>query len=331
MRPLISVGSIFLTILPVILSSAGDSSPEFHKCTRQCRKTCAPSSIPAYLQYLYWDCPSECDYECMHWLSRQLKEEYDTVWKFYGHWPYVRLLGLQEPAAAIFSVGNMIPHMLNIYNNRIVYSKPGTPLGKHLVAYSIVALLAWTASSVFHTRKIDPFISFDYGFAYLFICYGLWISFTRLWWEFRGDRISSIKRTIDVGFSTHVFLQFLGILNGTVHFQDHMKLSIGLSICHSLLWLIFCCFSRSPTKLFCLLCQAWFGAASLLELFDFPPYLGVFDAHALWHAATIPLGFLWFQFWVRDSNYCSECFSAKSRSDLTIKSPPSRWHHAMDN
>jgi hypothetical protein len=41
----------------------------------------------------------------------------------------------------------------------------------------------------------------------------------------------------------------------------------------------------------------WLLLAALLELFDFPPILGIFDAHSLWHAATAPLGIVWYRFW----------------------------------
>jgi len=42
-------------------------------------------------------------------------------------------------------------------------------------------------------------------------------------------------------------------------------------------------------------------AASALELFDFPPWRGVIDAHALWHLATVPIALLWYDFLLEDS------------------------------
>lgn len=41
--------------------------------------------------------------------------------------------------------------------------------------------------------------------------------------------------------------------------------------------------------------------ASALELFDFPPWRRVLDAHALWHAATAPLAVTWYWFLVEDA------------------------------
>src|SRR6267154_5112415 len=42
-------------------------------------------------------------------------------------------------------------------------------------------------------------------------------------------------------------------------------------------------------------------AATTLELFDFPPWARVLDAHALWHLATAPLAVLWYDFLLTDA------------------------------
>jgi post-GPI attachment to proteins factor 3 len=39
-----------------------------------------------------------------------------------------------------------------------------------------------------------------------------------------------------------------------------------------------------------------------LEVFDFPPWGRVIDAHSLWHGCTIPLVYFWYKFLVEDSN-----------------------------
>ena len=42
--------------------------------------------------------------------------------------------------------------------------------------------------------------------------------------------------------------------------------------------------------------QVLVNSLMLLEVLDFPPLLGVLDAHALWHAATAPLAYLFYGF-----------------------------------
>ncbi|CAN0475300.1 unnamed protein product, partial [Phaeothamnion confervicola] len=44
-----------------------------------------------------------------------------------------------------------------------------------------------------------------------------------------------------------------------------------------------------------------FHCAALLEVYDFAPRWGrLVDAHAVWHAATVPLGFWWYRFLALD-------------------------------
>jgi hypothetical protein len=42
-------------------------------------------------------------------------------------------------------------------------------------------------------------------------------------------------------------------------------------------------------------------AATALELFDFPPWGRIIDAHALWHLSTVPIALKWYDFLVEDS------------------------------
>ncbi|KAL9939965.1 hypothetical protein V8E36_000670 [Tilletia maclaganii] len=45
-------------------------------------------------------------------------------------------------------------------------------------------------------------------------------------------------------------------------------------------------------------------AAMSLEIFDFPPLFRTLDAHALWHAATVPLVRMWYDWLIRDAREC---------------------------
>jgi len=42
-------------------------------------------------------------------------------------------------------------------------------------------------------------------------------------------------------------------------------------------------------------------SAATLEIFDFPPWWRVIDAHSLWHLSTVPLIFWWYRFLVEDA------------------------------
>jgi hypothetical protein len=65
-------------------------------------------------------------------------------------------------------------------------------------------------------------------------------------------------------------------------------------------------------KLWTAVCGA--ALASLLEIFDFPPLWGIFDAHAIWHAATLPVAYLWWSFVKDDATYRTEMLVKKNIS-----------------
>lgn len=88
----------------------------------------------------------------------------------------------------------------------------------------------------------------------------------------------------------------------------NMKASVAVGIVHNLLWLAWSFNNLKSTS------HAWkmivvclgLTAASLLEVFDFPPVLGVFDAHSIWHFATIPCVMIYWDFLLIDSQYFLE-------------------------
>ena len=42
-------------------------------------------------------------------------------------------------------------------------------------------------------------------------------------------------------------------------------------------------------------------AATALELLDFPPWMFIIDAHALWHLSTVPITRFWYDFLMEDA------------------------------
>lgn len=45
--------------------------------------------------------------------------------------------------------------------------------------------------------------------------------------------------------------------------------------------------------------------ATLLEVLDFPPIWRALDAHALWHAATVPIARMWYSWLIEDARECT--------------------------
>ena len=112
------------------------------------------------------------------------------------------------------------------------------------------------------------------------------------------------------------------MMNGWISFSSHMAISISIVAITTTLWLYWIIKSLLVTNdlhhrvikgndnhhrmhntyasYICLLCQIWFIAAAGFEIFDFPPFYGLLDAHSIWHAATVPLGYMWYYFWEMD-------------------------------
>eukprot|EP01041_Mallomonas_annulata_P008311 gene8311-17107_t len=123
-------------------------------------------------------------------------------------------------------------------------------------------------------------------------------------WPFK--RIFELQEPASVFFSL-----------GHVEYHEHMSVCITLAILQSITWLIWIFTPTTPStsssstsnstylsyshKYICLFCQISFLLAALLEVLDFPPLFDALDAHSLWHAATIPIGFIWYKFWINDA------------------------------
>nr|PNR45641.1 hypothetical protein PHYPA_015412 [Physcomitrium patens] len=94
----------------------------------------------------------------------------------------------------------------------------------------------------------------------------------------------------------------------------NMIVCVVIGVAQLLIWSTWGFISRHPARF-----KLWgvvFGAAfaMLLEIFDFPPLWGIFDAHAMWHAATLPITYLWWSFIKDDAIFRTEMLVKKSQS-----------------
>ena len=290
--------------------SSGDRNPHFQECRRECEQTqgCRPPNS-ADLASLNWSCRDNCRYECTQ-LQRHRREAAGySPEKFYGHWPFVRVWGMEEPASAVFSVLNAVPHLLHLpFICHWWLGRPLTPRGHYmepwLMLFPLSGVLAWAASYLFHTKKNIWTTPVDYVGAMLLLSYSVWLALRRTW----GPRASPLA--VSALFSAGAVAtgwQALRILRGAVPFDTHLKISIAVAVLQSVVWVLWGIVgiggtgSGSPYRLRCVLLQLWFALAAMFEIFDFPPIYMHFDAHSIWHAATVPLGFAWYRFWHLDS------------------------------
>ena len=330
---------------------------------------------------MLWQCEDECKYICMHEINRMKTTIYNLpVEKYYGHWPYIRVWNVQEPAATFFSLLNILPHLYflifqlsglrrkhstdkqEIEEEESAESKckqlqeaEARSMVSYLGWFPYISINAWIMSAVYHTRKVEFTTHLDLVSALLLVSYATWcalrmllsriVIFSRCRELALPDSASpsawSVAKVVNdwsVGVAFAIYSAFICqrivsmVVFNSVSFESHMILCIALSVAHTLLWGVWIVLgffpshpegaevdtadktnkteSKSPSsqqtlgrgfqsKYLCILCQVYFSVAALsLEVYDFPPVLQHFDAHACWHAATVPLGFLWYVFWM---------------------------------
>jgi hypothetical protein len=152
--------ALLLVNLKLVLCSWGDTSHEYLTCKHKCiTVNCTIASnyldwearqpVTEYL--VGWSCHEDCGYECMWTSTEIIYEKYNKVPQYHGRWPFVRLLGMQEPASVIFSVMNLVAHVYMIkWFMKVV--PPSAPMYGVWILNAVIAVNAWFWSSVFHTR-----------------------------------------------------------------------------------------------------------------------------------------------------------------------------------
>jgi len=103
--PVMTFFVVVAALLSGVEASYGDNSYPFRKCLDVClsHRCQQPSGItqfynvqPLYLRLLGWDCVSECKHDCMWEAVGEFVKNKEPIPQFYGKWPFVRWLGMQN-------------------------------------------------------------------------------------------------------------------------------------------------------------------------------------------------------------------------------------------
>ncbi len=82
-----------------------------------------------------------------------------------------------------------------------------------------------------------------------------------------------------------------------------MKVALGTGVANAAVWLTWCLRNWRPYTHKAFVFFVLLHAFAVFEVFDFPPWRQLIDAHAVWHAGTIPLSFLWYSFLQDDAAF----------------------------
>lgn len=309
---------LLFCIVKAATGSAGDYDWQFISCSRKCvSQYCssadqlAPSALQAAvfhhsLHLVSHNCDEVCDFKCMNIITEERRRQGLGPLKYFGHWPFTRWLGLEEPASAVFSLLNIIPHIVFLARRHCLPQQYRLRLW--VQGYALVSVNAWVASACYHAKKSEHSTAYDLISALALLCFGVALVSSKLADHLRASapRAASWLQALIVSmlgiFWTH---RTYRMLHREISFGVHMEACMALAGLATVLWVIWIALAWSAgqksTVLWCILVQGWFVSAALLEVFDFPPFAGLLDAHSLWHLATVPLGFLWYEFWRRDA------------------------------
>ena len=133
---------ILAILSPFAHASEGDAAWSFNVCVWRCNQTgctevpnrapvCGAACphlnqlpVPLALRMAFWTCEDDCKHLCM--LESEAGRRHGTapdttlpkiqahivnVWKYYGKWPFRRVLGAQEIVSCLLSLGNLIAHV----------------------------------------------------------------------------------------------------------------------------------------------------------------------------------------------------------------------------
>jgi hypothetical protein len=346
--------------------SEGDASYVFQSCHASCLQTgctktpgnantCDVScpgrnsySTPLQLRLMQWDCAADCSYHCMWALEGpKAASAAGPVYKYFGKWPFVRVLGAQELASVLFSIANMLAHIHCMWRylcyvrslqaksaaaagggnssstsptsadvlgkSRNGSPKPGHHLQHHSsssssssgiggghvypyywlwLVYSLVNANAWLWSSVFHCRDTKLTERLDYFSADLTVAVGLGVSLVRVLALQTLPQLLALGLLLGGGLLQHAY--YMAFIK--FDYGYNMKLCIAAGLTTAMIWLLWVSRVRHPGRKTLYQFMALVHLAMLLEVLDFPPFFWLLDAHALWHAATVPLTYLWYRF-----------------------------------
>lgn len=159
---------VIATTCTIAYASSGDRSDAFQRCIDKCvKQSCtatddgsgsrttrpvhAQQPLPLALRLTRWSCADDCKYTCMHMLTDLALESGVRVEQYYGKWPFWRFAGMQEPASVVFSIANLLMHVLGLdWLRRGVH--PAHPMKPFYLAWAYLSINAWVWSAVFHTR-----------------------------------------------------------------------------------------------------------------------------------------------------------------------------------
>ena len=271
------------------------------------------SSLSVFERIFMWSCASDCRYKCM-WVGvdQNVRQGYfihnanglHPVQQYHGKWPFVRILGIQEPASVLFSLLNAMPHVHFLRHVRHRYSAGlQSSFGQNHILAAFAGIIGWTCAVIFHTRDTTVTERMDYHSAFAYTLSLLNLSLVEVieWRWVPSAEMWGVRKKVLLALVLFWSAQ-VGYLN-LVNFDYGLNIAVNIVVYLFAVVLFHLRFARpmllppkSPVEFRrvrrCRWATRYFviqilGGVLLEVYLDFPPILYVFDAHSLWHLLTI--------------------------------------------
>jgi len=282
--------------LTLILQQSYD--PEFISSHRSCSTKLGDAvlthCLPSGLRLLGWNCAENCRYECMAQNRITRRENSEQTVHYYGKWPFLRVLGIQELLSSAFSLLNGAPHFWFLASGSPWKHPCKGQRDTHLwTAFAAVHVNTWLQSALFHARDTPLFETLDYYSATLGLAMHLACAIA-----FNLPESWSMPRAMAAAF-TPIFLGWAALISYqsfvSFDYEGNMMVAVSLGVGAGVAWLTWFVRHLEECRNF-----AWKVLVAILlpllalpfELLDFPPIGDLLDAHAIWHLGTVPMQFL---------------------------------------
>jgi hypothetical protein len=175
--------------------------------------------------------------------------------------------------------------------------------------YGLLSMNSWFWSAVFHSRDVDLTERLDYSSAVAVLGFSLVLAILRTF----DVRVEAARVMVSAPILAFVTTHILYINFYKLDYGWNMIVCVTMGVAQLLLWARWAAVSSHPSnwKLWVVVLAG--GLGMLLEIYDFPPYEGYFDAHSIWHAVTIPLTILWWSFIRDDAEFRTSSLLKKSK------------------
>ncbi|KAI5278418.1 hypothetical protein KEM54_004622, partial [Ascosphaera aggregata] len=208
------------------------------------------------------------------------------------------------------------------------------PLRKYYLIFGYCGLASWTFSTIFHMRDLPLTEKLDYFGAGASVMYGMYLAVMRIYrlevtiaekdasgggssnsygnygnysddnnyynYSNKKQRYKPTIRRLWTGLCIVLYMAHISYLSfWKFDYTYNMAANVVIGVIHNILWTAYSVMRyRQEYKSWTAwpgFIVTWVVMAMSLELLDFPPWLGLIDAHSLWHLATVVPTIWWYR------------------------------------